>query len=293
MRVRLLAVLSVAALFLFGALPASATSEGHGYLALGDSVPFGFNPDRSLWSNANNFTGYPELVARQLNIEDTNATCPGEATGGFLSLAGFDNGCQGYRFFLREPLHVMYPGTQMAFALAYLRSRPDTRLVTLTLGANDYFHLQHVCGFDPACVGAGIPAMLATMGANLNTILDGIRSTGYTGLIVALTYYSLVYPDTSGADLLNEPMIAAANAHGAFVASGVDAWRTRALTAGGGSTCLAGLRLPPFPPDPGIDGCDVHPTLLGATLLADAVVSTIASTCPANSAIGCLNRHQG
>ncbi|SRR5712692_9924491 len=293
MRVRLLAVLSAAALFVLIAMPASATSEGHGYLALGDSVPFGFNPDPSFWAHPDKLIGYPELVARQLNIEDTNATCPGEATGGFLSLAGFDNGCQGYRFFLHEPLHVSYTDTQMAFALAYLRSHPDTRLVTLTLGANDYFHLQHVCGFDPACVGAGIPAMLATMGANLNTILDGIRSTGYTGLIVALTYYSLVYPDTSGADLLNGPMIAAANAHGAFVASGVDAWRTRALTAGGGSTCLAGLRLPPFPPDPGIDGCDVHPTLLGATLLADAVVSTIASTCPANSAIGCLNRHQG
>jgi hypothetical protein len=301
MRVRLLAVLSAVALFVLAAMPASAASEGHGYLALGDSVPFGFNPNPALWSNAANFTGYPEIVAQRLNIEDTNATCPGEATGGFLSLAGFDNGCQGYRFFLHEPLHVSYSGTQMAFALAYLRSQPDTRLVTLTLGANDYFHLQHVCAVlhhgDPAaiaaCVVAGIPAMLGTMQANLSVILDGIRGTGYTGLIVAVTYYSLNYPDTSGADLLNGPMVAAANAHGAFVASGVEAWRTTATTAGAGSTCAAGLRLPPFPPDPGQFGCDVHPTLLGATLLADEVVSTIASTCPAHSATGCLNRNRG
>ena len=301
MRVRLLALVSALVLFLLGALPASATSEGHGYLALGDSVPFGFNPDPALWSNADNFTGYPEIVAKDLNIEDTNVTCPGEATGGFLSLTGTDNLCRPYRFVLKEPLHVFYTGTQMAFALAYLRSHPDTRLVTLTLGANDFFHLQKVCDAlhhgDPAaiaaCVGAGIPAMLGTMLANLNTILDGIRGTGYTGLIVAVTYYSLNYPDTSGADLLNGPMVAAANAHGAFVASGVEAWRATAMTAGGGSTCAAGLRLPPFPPDPGQFGCDVHPTLLGATLLADQVVGTIASTCPAHTAIGCLNRNLG
>jgi lysophospholipase L1-like esterase len=301
MRVRLLAVLSAVTLFVLAAIPASATSEGHGYLALGDSVPFGFNPNRALWSNAANFTGYPELVAQRLNIEDTNATCPGEATGGFLSLTGTDNVCRPYRFLLKEPLHVAYTGTQMAFALAYLRSHPDTRLVTLTLGANDYFHLQNVCAFlypgdlatQGACVLAGIPAMLATMQSNLNLILDGIRGTGYTGLIVAVTYYSLTYPDTSGADLLNGPMIAAASAHGAFIASGVEAWRTTAVTAGGGSTCAAGLRLPPFPPDTGTLGCDVHPTPLGAGLLADQVVSTIASTCPAHSAKGCLNRNRG
>lgn len=301
MRVRLLAIVSALALFVLGAVPASATSEGHSYLALGDSVPFGFNPNPALWSNAANFTGYPEIVAQQLNIEDVNATCPGEATGGFLSLTGTDNVCRPYRFVLGEPLHVKYAGTQMAFALAYLRSHHNTRLVTLTLGANDFFHLQNVCKAEfpddllsqGLCVLDGLPAVLGTMTANLNTILGGIRSTGYTGLIVAVTYYSLNYPDTSGADLLNGPMVAAANAHGAFIASGVEAWRTTATTAGGGSTCAAGLRLPPFPPDPGTFGCDVHPTLLGATLLADAVVSTIASTCAASSAIGCLNRNRG
>lgn len=297
MRVRLLAILSAVAMVALGAIPASASSEGHSYLALGDSVPFGFNPNPALWSNAANFIGYPEIVAQQLNIEDVNATCPGEATGGFLSLTGTDNVCRPYRFILGEPLHVNYAGTQMAFALAYLRSHHNTRLVTLTLGANDIFRFQkdHPECFSasppPVCLGLTV-SVFATMQANLNTILDGIRSTGYTGLIVAVTYYSLNYPDTSGADLLNGPMVAAATAHGAFIASGVEAWRTTATTAGGGSTCAAGLRLPPFPPDPGTFGCDVHPTLLGATLLADAVVSTIASTCEASSAIGCLNRNR-
>src|SRR5438552_19021089 len=122
---------------LVAAVPASAASEGHSYLALGDSVPFGFNPDPALWSHAGNFIGYPEIVARALNIEDVNATCPGEATGGFLSLTGTDNVCRPYRSAF--PLHVSYSGTQVAFATAYLKSHPRTRLVTLTLGANDAF----------------------------------------------------------------------------------------------------------------------------------------------------------
>jgi lysophospholipase L1-like esterase len=287
MRLRLLALLSTAVLFVLAAIPASASSEGHSYLALGDSVPFGFNPNPALWSNADNFTGYPEIVARTLNIEDVNATCPGEATGGFISLTGTDNVCRAYRFFLKEPLHVSYSGTQLAFATSYLRTHPRTRLVTLTLGANDLFRFQKDCMAGPT-VGTcplGLGGVLATMQANLNTIFGALRATGYTGLIVALTYYSLDYHDVSGAMLLNGPMIAAASANGVLVADGLGAW---AATAAGGSSCTAGLLLPPFPPDP--SPCDVHPTPLGRDLLAGAVVSTIAASCPAESAIGCLDR---
>jgi lysophospholipase L1-like esterase len=287
MRVRLFGLLSAAALLVLAAIPASASSEGHSYLALGDSVPFGFNPNPALWSNANNFTGYPEIVARTLNIEDVNATCPGEATGGFISLTGTDNLCRPYRFLLHNPLHVSYSGTQLAFATNYLRTHPDTRLVTLTLGANDFFRFQKDCmaGLTVGTCPLGVPGVLATMQANLNTIFGALRATGYTGLIVALTYYSLDYHDTSGAKLLNGPMIAAAAAHGVLVADGLGAW---AATAAGGSSCTAGLLLPPFPPDP--SPCDVHPTPLGRDLLAGAVVSTIAASCPAESPIGCLDR---
>src|SRR5260370_16329733 len=136
MKARLFAVLSAAVLFVIAAIPASAASEGNSYLALGDSVPFGFNPNLDP-TNASNFVGYPEIVAQRLNIEDVNATCPGEATGGFLSLTGTDNVCRPYRFFFKLPLHVAYSGTQMAFATAYLLSPPTTRLMTLTIAAND------------------------------------------------------------------------------------------------------------------------------------------------------------
>lgn len=75
--VKKLAVLvSALALFVISAVPAAATGEGHGYLALGDSVAFGANPllDRSV---ASNFIGYPETVAQTLNIVRRQRRLPG------------------------------------------------------------------------------------------------------------------------------------------------------------------------------------------------------------------------
>lgn len=284
MKARLFAVLSAAALLVIAAIPASAASERNSYLALGDSVPFGFNPNLDP-TNASNFVGYPEIVAQRLNIEDVNATCPGEATGGFLSLTGTDNVCRPYRSAF--PLHVTYSGTQMDFATAYLRAHPETRLVTLTLGANDVFRFQKDCAVG-ATVGTcplGILGVLGVMFHNLNTIFANLRATGYTGLIVAVTYYSLDYSDTSGAVALNTPMVAAASLNGALVASGLDAWAPR---ADGGSSCTAKL-LVELP----TGGCDVHPTLRGHQLLAQQVINTIAASCPALSPIVCLGRTEG
>jgi len=221
MKVRLLALVSAAALSLLGALPASATSEGHGYLALGDSVAFGTDPNRDP-TVASNQVGYPDYVASALNVEEVNSSCPGEATGGFISLTGLDNVCRPYRFFFKLPLHVSYSGTQLAFAVSYLRANPRTRLVTIDLGANDFFALEDdICHFVPSCIAAGTPGILADMQANLETIFKDLRGTGYSGLIVALTYYSLTYPDTSGAQLLNGPMIAAAAKYGVLIADGI------------------------------------------------------------------------
>ena len=287
MRSRILAVLVAASLSLLGAAPVSAASEGHGYLALGDSVPFGFSPLKDP-RDASNFVGYPEIVAGALNIEDVNATCPGEATGGFLSLSGTDNVCRPYRSAF--PLHVGYSTSQMAFATQYLRAHKDTRLVTLTLGANDFFRFQKDCAMSPPgpTCALGIAGVIAVMQANLNSIFAQLRATGYQGLIVGVTYYALNYNDTSGAKLLNGPMVAAVSSHGGFVASGLEAWRAVATAPpANGDSCVAGLLI-----RTSASGCDVHPTPLGRDLLAGAVLATIASTCPAHSPVGCLDRHR-
>jgi lysophospholipase L1-like esterase len=288
---RRLAVL-VAAITLFGAsaVPVSATSEGHGYLALGDSVAFGTNPLLDA-RNAANFVGYPDIVAKELNIEDVNASCPGEATGGFISLTGLDNVCRPYRFGFKFPLHVTYTGTQLAFAESYLKANPRTRLVTINLGANDAFRLASGPGPDvwppSTCFTPNVVQYFATCAVqNLNIIFDGLRSTGYNGLIVALTYYAVDYRDPSGALLLNNSITtAAAGRPGVLVASGFDAWKGPSLAAGG-DTCAAGLRIAL----PG-GGCDIHPSPKGRDLLAQAIVDTVAANCP-GSVHGCLDRHQ-
>jgi lysophospholipase L1-like esterase len=293
MRVRVLALITAAVLALLGAIPASADGGGGGgdrnhgdggYLALGDSVPFGFSPLLNP-KDADNFIGYPEIVADHLGIDDVNATCPGEATGGFLSLTGTDNVCRPYR--AASPLHVEYKTSQMAFALKYLRRHRDTKLVTLTLGANDFFRFSKDCQVGPTfgTCALGLGGVLATMQANLNTIFSGIRQAGYHGLIVAVTYYALDYNSTGGTVALNTPMVNAATANHALVASGLEAWRATAVAAGG-SSCTAGLLIA-TPNDP-TSACDVHPTPLGRDLLAGAVLDTIASSCPAHNAGRCL-----
>lgn len=177
----------------------------------------------------------------------------------------------------------------MAFATAYLTSHPRTRLVTLTLGANDVFRLQTDCAGSPTpdtCFLLGLfgrTGVLAVMQGHLNTIFETLRATGYTGLIVAVTYYALDYSDTSGSVLLNSPMVAAATANGVLIASGIDAWAEK---ADGGSSCVAKLliKLP-------TGDCNIHPSLLGHKKLAQEVINTIAASCPAQSPIQCLGRN--
>ncbi|HXN02048.1 MAG TPA: SGNH/GDSL hydrolase family protein [Candidatus Dormibacteraeota bacterium] len=273
MRVRLLALLSTAFLLLLGAVPAQADGQGGNhqdggtYLALGDSVAFGYSPllvNAGLAGNPNVFVGYPEIAAKSLDMKDVNASCPGETTGGFISLTnGADYKCLGYRHFF--PLHVGYTTSQLDYAIAYLKAHHDVRLITMDIGANDVFKAG--CTTN-ACIGA----VLAGIEANLRIIYGEIRNVAhYHGTLVTVTYYSLSYDAVSaaGTQSLNAPIIAATHAFGGKVASGFDAFKGPALAAGG-SSCAAGLLIP-LP-----DGtCDVHPTPLGRDLLAEAVENAV------------------
>lgn len=295
MRVRAFALLSALALWVIAAVPTSAASEGHSYLALGDSVSFGFNPLVDP-TNAANFTGFPEIVAQRLNVEDVNVACSGEATGGFISPTGLDNSCRDYRAAL--PLHVAYTGTQLAFAINYLKHNQRTRLVTLMLDANDFFRLFSGVPGKPwppsGCYTPNLGLYFQTCAVqNLRTILGGIRGTGYTGLIVIVTYYALNYSDPNSVGvsqgLLNAAMLTAAAGFNTQIADGYGALQAAAAPFGGDS-CKAGLLIvtstSPLT-------CDVHPTPAGRDLLAGAVVKAVADSCNAGSAIGCLNRNRG
>src|SRR5436305_8956309 len=67
---------------------ARTVTAGSFYLALGDSVPFGFreatNAPTPDYTDAANFRGYPELVGSELGLKVVNASCPGETSSSFI-----------------------------------------------------------------------------------------------------------------------------------------------------------------------------------------------------------------
>lgn len=275
---RLLLLLASLAVLLAGSVvPAAAEDRTDDHeatqLALGDSVAFGYSPlivAAGQADNPANFVGYPETAARILDIDDVNASCPGEATGGFISSSGTDNGCRSYK--AAFPLHVAYRGTQLAFALNFLETHRHVRLVTMDIGANDVFVLQRQCGGDPTCISKGVPDVLANIQANLEFIFGQIRSVAhYRGRLVTLSYYSLAYDQASAAatQTLNAPIVAATKKFGGRIADGFGAFRPLAVAAGN-SSCAAGLLIQLSP-----GNCDVHPSPLGRDLLARAVVQSL------------------
>jgi lysophospholipase L1-like esterase len=168
---------------------------GSNYLALGDSIAFGYRESSNMptpdYSNATNFVGYPEDVAAAMGLKLTNAACPGETTSSMINKNAASNGCEnGYR--AAFPLHASYTGSQLAFAKKFLKQHPNTRLISLTVGANDAFLCQSTS--TDGCVSE-FGALLTTIKTNLTTIFKGIRGTGYTGQIVFVNYYSLNYSD--------------------------------------------------------------------------------------------------
>jgi lysophospholipase L1-like esterase len=250
--------------------PTSSAASGS-YLALGDSVPFGFRGGLSTeYQDATHFVGYPELVAKDRGLQVINATCPGETTASFLDATAQSNGCEnspgsdaGFRD--RFPLHVAYDSPdqpQMEYALETLRRTKDVRLITVQIGANDGFlcqsttadHCQSPAEFQG--VGQGVQT-------NLGKILSTLRGEGhYAGKVVVVNYYALDYSSAAAtaSSLLNGVIAGVAGANGATVADAFTAFQ-KGAAGSSGNAVSAGLVLPN----------DVHPSDKGQRLLADAV----------------------
>jgi lysophospholipase L1-like esterase len=283
--VKCLAVLATAAAVSAAVPPAGAqtptvtASSSGGYLALGDSIAFGYNPLLDPSNGPSQYVGYPDLVAKSLGLAETNASCPGEATGGFIHRnSPDDNGCETtWRALYR--LHVNYASSQLTYAVRYLRNHPHTRLVTLNVGANDVFHCQSVTSDQCA---SEFPTTLQTISRNLQTIYSAIRSV-YSGRLVALTYYSTNYDEPAATALsqaLNHVIAARTAAAGGAVADGYAAFGAIASHFQG-NPCTAGLLIKK--PD---GTCDVHPTALGRTVLALAVDVAVLHPAPAAGGAG-------
>jgi lysophospholipase L1-like esterase len=263
---------ALALLISFGAasLHAEDLPRNTRYLALGDSIAFGFNPLVPL-GDLDQYIGYPLIVSKLSHKKVANASCFGESSGSFLNLSAPDTGCHAWRAVY--PLFESYSGTQMQFVLDYLAANTKkTDLVTIDIGANDLGVLLLSCNGDVQCATAGLPATLAAYAQHLLAIFGGIRATGYTGPIVAVTPYAVNYNDpieVTGLTALNSVLIGVAPAFHVTIADAFTAFLVADVPFDGDS-CAAGLliRLPN-------NTCDIHASLEGQTLVAETVLAQL------------------
>ncbi len=250
-------------------------AAGRDYLALGDSVTFGYreadtSPSPN-YTDASSFVGFPEVVGAALGFNVANAACTGESSVSFVFNGGQSNGCEnspgggrGYR--TASPLHVSYGGTQLQYAVQYLQSHPHTRLVSLMIGYNDLFICQETTADRCA---SEVPAVLKQVSTNVADILGAIRhSARYDGQVVIVNYYSFDYAnsaDNASTRAVNEALDGAAKPFHVQIADGFTAFETAARPFRGDS-CAAGLLTHLT-----AGGCGIHPSAAGQALLAAAV----------------------
>ena len=258
--------------------PHTAINQDSTYLALGDSVTFGFEESQVVpapnYQDASSFIGYPEQFGAELHLNVVNPSCPGETSASLINATAPSNGCEnGYR--AAFPLHVNYTDSQLAFAVSYLRTHHDVRLVSLMIGANDFFLCQKATT-DQCSSPSELAALRASVGNNVATILSAIRFRAhYRGQIAIVNYYSLDYSnplDTAVAQqVLNANQDDAARPFHVEIADGFGELQAGAAHSGGNS-CTAGLltqlKGAPTP-------CGIHPSYAGQTLLAASLAKVV------------------
>jgi lysophospholipase L1-like esterase len=225
------------------AVPATASAKSSkqsskskvGYVALGDSLAFGYQQAKYnalLPSEPPTAykTGYVDVFSKLLakakksKVRTTNLGCPGETTDSLLGLAP----CPYHPPFR---LHVNYPGSQMAAAVAALSRKRKPAAITIDIGANDALATINKCNADPTpypdagvCILAKAPATYDHIAANLTTILTNIRAVApRTPLIMIGLYNPLTAQLGTSSDVLAKQLNARlASVSAAFGAKFVD-----------------------------------------------------------------------
>lgn len=153
------------------AVQAAASAGPQWYLALGDSLAAGYQPGKG----DNKTGGYVGGVLAHLKQTDPgvqleNLACSGETT---ITMLGGGK--------------CSYPeGDQVDAAVAFLKTHPQTSLVTLDIGANDVQTCATPTGIDLKCVGQG----LQDVTKNMPNIMGKLRAAAPNARIVVANYYN-------------------------------------------------------------------------------------------------------
>jgi len=271
------------------------------YLALGDSVAFGFDINQSNADETANAIGYPEAFrdllerdyGKQLGV--ANTACPGEASGSLITgQIADDNDC--YKNRRAYPLHYEYDHqdtpagagrSQLDHAVEYIAADPDhVKLVTITAGANDALKYAKPGANWTSAAGA-IDAILNHVQPNWETILGALVRAGYRGPVVGVLYYSTGYrwsdfPTMTGIRIINNKIRDAAKAaiqrYPTLNLKLVESYDIfdDASKPFGNDPCAAGLTMRINAP--GSDSCDVHPSHLGEQKLAEGIWGVLSAS---------------
>jgi lysophospholipase L1-like esterase len=155
-----------------GPVSAAAAPAASYYLALGDSLAQGVQPNSTAPLNETN-RGYVDDLyamerARMHGLRLEKLGCPGETT-----TTMYEGGICKYAL-----------GNQLAQAVAFLATH-RVALITIDIGANNVDNCISVAGISSTCIAAGFSAA----GTDLPVILKTLRTAAPTVPIYAMNYY--------------------------------------------------------------------------------------------------------
>jgi len=306
LRIRARLLVCIAALAALGALafaPAAvANNPGGTYLALGDSLAYGYH--QAQFNNELKEKGYVEpatfndgyvddfgaaLKVFNPKLQIINDGCPGETTDALISGSGIPGYCSNFPAKTPFPdvfLHHQYAGTQLADALTILKENPNVGTITLDIGANDVLQfLGSTCGFPATftCSPAQIGAEFGHIATNVGVILAQLRAVAPTARIVFVSQYNpyptVLQPEGTGdatVEALNGALKGVATAFGVSFANTLQAINYSGTHGGPESgdiptVCAFTAMCPGGTFNPASKEADIHPTKLGYAVMAGVV----------------------
>lgn len=153
------------------------------YLALGDSLAVGFQPNGDFQHGY--VTDFFQMLKPRGIRKLVNLGCAGETSATFVNA-----GCP-------FAITLAYAGSQLHEALSYIRTHTgQIGIVTIDIGGNDFLN-----NFDAkTCTPApGYPTVLATFDTNFKSILGQLRTALHgSARLITMNYYNVYANECAG-----------------------------------------------------------------------------------------------
>jgi lysophospholipase L1-like esterase len=279
---------------------AGAFKLGGTYLALGDSLTYGYHAAQfhkelgeKGYAEAKNYEqGYVNDFGAVLKVANPKLQvidegCPGETTETLIKGSGIPGYCAGGPTGTPFPhafLHHPYATeSQLSDALEILGENHNVSPISLDIGSNDVLQfLEHTCGFPAkyTCTTSQVEAEFAHIAGNVGYILGRLRAAAPNAQIVVIGNYNpypTILPSPGGdktVAALNEVLAGVtAKVPGASFTSVEPAFNPSLITGGPETQDLAAIcaftaMCPGGTFNPTSPEADIHPTKLGYQVMA-------------------------